>query len=135
MNVVAVHSFQPIPLFVFMALDQFYNTQEKEIVSGGFCLFVRLFFFCLSTGKMKTGLVLESSLLLLVVWFPPCVSFQTILKEVKRKLSWFFSAEVDGVINCSESSLDFKVISDYAPLHQKTAFSAKDDFSQCFVFP
>lgn len=43
MNVVAVHSFQPIPLFVFMALDQFYNTQEKEIVSGGFCLFVCFF--------------------------------------------------------------------------------------------
>lgn len=43
-------------------------------------------FFVFSIGKIKRGLVLESSLVLVVVWpFPMCV-FPTILKEIKRKL-------------------------------------------------
>lgn len=43
-------------------------------------------FFVFSTVNIKIGLVLDSSLVLLVVWpFPMCV-FPTILKEVKRKL-------------------------------------------------
>lgn len=42
---------------------------------------------------------------------------------------------MDRVINCSESSPDFKLISDYALLHLKTAFSAKDYLFQCFMFP
>lgn len=82
-NVVATHASQVTPSNCFYGISpvpQHMGKKKKKEKEWS------LIFFVFSTGKIKIGLVLESSLVLVVVWpFPMCV-FPTILKEVKRKL-------------------------------------------------
>lgn len=77
---VATHASQVTPsncLYGISPVPQHMKEKKKGMESH---------IFVFSTGKIKIGLGLESSLVLVVVWpFPMCV-FPTILKEVKRKL-------------------------------------------------
>lgn len=119
MNLVATQSSQQLSV-VFMALVQFYNTRKKGSIS----------FLCVSFhrededgsgfgGQFSTG----GSLAL-----PPVCVFTNHMEsydeKAKESYDEFFPAEVERIINCSESSLDFKMLSDFGLLHLRAAFSA-----------